>query len=63
MLYYFVILKRWLIASQMEYIEARKAFVSFDEPGFKSIFRTTIIHDESLTTTLSNNVIKSKENL
>jgi aminopeptidase N len=50
--------QRWLVTSQMEYIGARRAFVSFDEPGFKAVFRTTIIHDKSLTTTLSNNKVK-----
>ena len=40
--------KRWLVTSQMEYIEARKSFVSFDEPAFKAKFRLSIIHDQSL---------------
>ena len=52
--------KKWLFTSQMEYIEARKSFISFDEPGFKSVFRITVIHDKSLNV-LSNNVIKSTE--
>jgi aminopeptidase N len=47
----------------MEYIEARKSFVSFDEPGFKAVFGMTIIHDKSLKTTLSNNVIKSSDTM
>ncbi len=32
----------------MEYIEARKSFICFDEPEFKAIFKLTIIHDNSL---------------
>jgi aminopeptidase N len=51
--------KRWLITSQMEYIDARKAFVCFDEPGFKSVYRIRIIHDKSLTKVLSNNRAKN----
>lgn len=32
----------------MEYIEARKSFISFDEPIFKSKFKIRIQHDVSL---------------
>lgn len=39
----------WLVTSQLEYIEARKCFPSFDEPGFKSVYKMTIVHDNSLT--------------
>jgi aminopeptidase N len=51
---------RWLVASQMEYVEARKSFISFDEPGFKSVFRITLIHDNN-TTAMSNTQIKSSQ--
>lgn len=36
------------MTSQLEYIEARKSFPSFDEPGFRSVFKVTIIHDDSM---------------
>ena len=39
---------KYAITSQLEYIEARKAFLSFDEPELKSTFRITIIHEENL---------------
>lgn len=32
----------------MEYIEARKSFICFDEPIFKSKFKIKIQHDVSL---------------
>lgn len=53
---------RWLIASQLSYIEARKAFPSFDEPSFKAIFKLTIIHDSSLNP-ISNMPIQSQKQL
>lgn len=52
----------WLMTSQLEYIEARKSFPSFDEPGFKSVYKMTIIHDASLPTTMSNMPIVSRNN-
>jgi aminopeptidase N len=42
----------------MEYIEARKSFPCFDEPGFRSVYSMTIIHDETLKA-WSNMPIKS----
>jgi aminopeptidase N len=44
------------------FIDARKAFLCFDEPGFKSIFKITILHDKSLQA-LSNMPIKSSKPL
>lgn len=53
---------RWLIASQMAYIEARKSFPCFDEPIYKAIFKIRIIHDSSLTA-MSNMPIRTKTTL
>jgi len=53
---------RWLIASQLEAVEARKAFICFDEPEFKSNFSIKVIHDSSLHA-MSNMPIKSKEKM
>ena len=52
----------WLITSQLEYIEARKSFPSFDEPGFKSVYKMTIIHDSSLFA-MSNMPVTSTTNM
>lgn len=54
--------RRWLITSQLEYIEARKSFPCFDEPGFKSTYKITIIHDSSLNA-ISNMPVASKTTL
>ena len=43
----------------MEYIEARKSFISFDEPEFKAEFDIAIIHEENLSA-MSNMPIKTK---
>lgn len=53
---------RWLIISQLEAIEARKAFISFDEPSFKATFSIRIVHDASLTA-MSNMPVKSSNKL
>ncbi|CAF0852077.1 unnamed protein product [Brachionus calyciflorus] len=54
--------KKWLVTSQLEYIEARKSFICFDEPGFKALFKIRIIHDKSLDV-MSNMPIVKQENL
>lgn len=55
--------KRWLITSQLEYIEARRSFPCFDEPGFKSVYKMTIIHDSTLMGTMSNMPIVNQTTL
>lgn len=40
--------KKWIMASQFEAIEARKAFICFDEPEFKALFNITVRHHPSL---------------
>ncbi|CAF0711353.1 unnamed protein product [Brachionus calyciflorus] len=54
--------KKWLVTSQLEYIEARKSFICFDEPGFKAIFKIKIIHHKSLDV-MSNMPIVKQENV
>jgi aminopeptidase N len=54
--------RRWLITSQMEYIEARKSFICFDEPGYRSKFKLTITHDSSVTS-MSNMPVKAIRNM
>ena len=48
---------RWLLASQLEAAEARKAFICFDEPEFKARFALTVIHNENLGV-ISNTPVK-----
>lgn len=50
------------MSSQLEAVEARKAFICFDEPIFKAVFSIKIKHDSSLTA-WSNMPIKSVEYL
>lgn len=50
------------MASQFSYIEARKAFPCFDEPAFKAVFKTKIIHDSSLNA-ISNMPVVSRTSL
>ncbi len=54
--------RRWLLASQMEPVDARKSFPCFDEPDMKAVFKLRIIHDSSVHA-LSNMPIKSSANL
>jgi len=49
---------KWLLVTQFECIEGRKAFISFDEPGLKAKFKLTIRHDQSLKA-FSNMPVKS----
>lgn len=54
--------KRWLLTSQFEPVEARKAFICFDEPEMKSTFKLIVKHDNSLNA-LSNMPIESTQDL
>jgi aminopeptidase N len=54
--------KKYAVTSQLEYIEARKSFLSFDEPELKSTFSITIIHEENLHA-MSNMPISKKTNM
>ncbi len=47
------------LASQMESVDARRAFPSFDEPDMKATFRINVIADEKLNV-ISNSAVESE---
>ncbi|XP_055343557.1 aminopeptidase Ey-like [Paramacrobiotus metropolitanus] len=46
--------RRWLAASQFQPYKARRMFPCFDEPGFRSVIKTTLQYDKRFTMTRSN---------
>lgn len=44
-----IIFFRWVMVSMTCFVEARNAFLCFDEPAFKAVFKIKIIHDESMS--------------
>lgn len=40
--------EKYMVSTQFEPVEARKAFICFDEPKYKATFTITIQHDSSL---------------
>ena len=48
-----------IAATQFEATDARRAFPCWDEPGFKAVFSTTLVIDESLTA-VSNSLVVSE---
>ncbi len=50
------------MTSLTAFVEARKGFICFDEPRFKSVFKITIIHDESLMA-MSNMPIENSKDM
>jgi puromycin-sensitive aminopeptidase len=54
--------EKWIASTQLEAVDARRAFPCFDEPDFKAVFQSTLIVDEHLTA-LSNTSVKSEKKL
>lgn len=54
--------EQWIASTQLEAVDARRAFPCFDEPDFKAVFQSTLIVDEHLTA-LSNTSVKSEKKL
>lgn len=52
--------KNWIGLTQFEATDARRAFPSFDEPEFKSVFQLSLTVDKSLTA-ISNTPVVSEE--
>jgi len=54
--------EKWIVSSQLETVDARKAFPCFDEPAMKAKFNIKLIHDTSLAA-FSNMPIKNQSQL